>query len=90
MWHGFVIPSLAICRSKSAGTPTGLSISRQAPPSEILRTVQLIPPARLKEMIPALKTRCLTLFLFSIMSVLLAVKTSRPQQPRNGRDALEG
>src|SRR5258705_555215 len=47
--------------------PSGLTTSRQAPPSEILRTMQSMPAARLNAMVAALKTLCLGYFLCSIM-----------------------
>ena len=56
-------PSLLIINVKSLGMPTGLSISRHAPVSETLRTVQSIPAARSNEINPAFKTRWRWLFL---------------------------
>ena len=54
--QGRFTPSLLITRVKLLGMPTGLSISSNAPVSDTLRTVQLI-PALSNEIIPAFRTR---------------------------------
>src|SRR6478752_5689412 len=61
--------------------PTWLETSRHAPAGDILRTRQLMPPARLKEIVPAFRARkrcnlCLS-------SIAASVDT---RHPRDGRE----
>ena len=65
-WQERFKHSGAMIRVKSLGSPVESSISRQAPPSEIFRTVHLIPLAKANEIEAPLNVRCRMLLRLSM------------------------